>query len=493
MKPSRLETPPSFASWLLRAVTPEDDRDDVLDELTDEYVRERLARGDAAARSWYRQQVLRSLFPILLRRFTLTSRSRYRVSMRHRLEAVLYDLSYALRQLRRMPAFTATVVATFALGIGMNATMFGIVDEMLLRPPAHVRAPDEIITLKAGSAARGFRQVTLNYPTFVAVRDKASGFSQVAATDDINVPLDRGDRATTLSGTLVTAGYFDLLGVKPERGRFIRADEDVVPLGAAVVVISHRFWMNHFAGADSAIGSKLQLGDRVFTVVGVAPQGFTSLDFAAPDVWIPMSSAGAMHFMGRDWATQATGTWLRIYARMKPNVPPDRAADDAMRVAREAAPAAFFTRPGSEFLAQPVMVARAEAQGASRRVTLLLGVMSLVVLLIACSNVANLLLARGLRRQREIAVRLALGVGRARLIGQSIVESVVLSTLGGVAALLVATWAGALVRAAIFGDIARPDAVIDPRVLGLADESPRRREDDCVGQPRHRRTPRTDA
>ncbi len=465
---SRSDNEPRWAAALLRFVAPADDYDTIIDELRDEYAREISRRGERAARAWFAREVLRSLPPVLARRVIVAIRKPHsQVTLRHRLEAVRYDVSYATRQLRRAPGFTTTVLLAFALGIGANATMFGIVDELLLRPPAHVRAPNEIVTLAAGTAKDGFDQRALNYPVFAAIRAHGAGFSQVAAVAALSVPFGRGEQAANLDGLLVSASYFPLLGVSPARGRFFREDEDVAPIGAPVAVISHAFWQRHFSGSAGALGATVQLGDRQFTVIGIAPRDFTGLGYTAPDVWLPISSGGAMQFLGKQWTTQSIVTWLRVYARMKPAVPLTDAATDAMRVAREAAPDAFFTQTGWSFQARPIMAARSEEQGASAPIATLLGAMSLVVLLIACANVANLLLARGIRRRREMAVRLALGVTRKRLIAQLLTESVLLAALGGVAAIVVSNWGGVFARRVLLGNLALTGSALDPRVLAF--------------------------
>src|SRR5207248_2445949 len=158
----------------------------------------------------------------------------------------------------------------------------------LLRPPAHVRAPNEIVTLIAGTADQGFGQRTANYPVFAAIRAHSTGFSQVAAVASLSVPFGRGERAANLDGMLVSASYFPLLGVTPDRGRFFREDEDVAPVGAPVAVISHPFWQRQFAGSMKVLGATLWLGDRQFTVIGIAPPDFTGFGYAAPDVWLPI-------------------------------------------------------------------------------------------------------------------------------------------------------------------------------------------------------------
>ena len=465
---SESATVPRWADALFRLAAPTADVDALLDELSDELAREIARRGERAARAWLAREVTRSLAPVLARRIVLAIRKpRRRGSMPNRFETLRSDLSYAMRQLRRAPGFTVTVLLAFALGIGANATMFGIVDELLLRPLAHVRAPKELVTLVAGTAEDGFGQRMLNYPVFAAIRARSTGFSEVAAAAAVSVPFGRGDHAANLDGLLVSASYFHLLGVAPERGRFIREDEDVAPIGAPVAVISHAFWQRQFSGAAGALGATLQLGDRQFTVIGIAPRDFTGVEYAAPDVWLPISSGGAMQFLGNQWTTQSIVTWLRIYARGRRGVPLADAARDAMRVARQAAPAAFFTQSGWSFQARPILAARSEEHGASATVAMLLGAMSLVVLLIACANVANLLLARGIRRRREIALRLALGVTRKRLIEQLLTESVLLAVFGGLAAIVVANWGGILVRRLLLGDLALAGGVLDLRVLAF--------------------------
>src|SRR4051812_21893579 len=313
---------PRWAEALLRIAASPADVDAILDELADEFSREVARRGERAARVWLAREVLRSLPPILTRRVFVAMRyPRRRGAMSNRFETVRSDLSYATRQLRRSPGFTMTVLLAFALGIGANATMFGIVDELLLRPPAHVRVPGEIVTLVAGTAADGFGQRTSNYPVFAAIRDHGAGFSQIAAVAPLSVPFGRGDHAANLDGLLVSASYFPLLGVTPARGRFFGENEDVAPIGEPVAVISHAFWQRQFSGSPEAIGATLQVGDRQFRVIGVAPPNFTGLDCAAPDRWLPLAWGGARQGVGKQWTRQSIVAGVGVCAGLAAGVP----------------------------------------------------------------------------------------------------------------------------------------------------------------------------
>jgi predicted permease len=404
---------------------------------------------------------------VIARLYAAGSLREEQLSMSERLEALATDLRYAARTLVRQRGFSAVVIATFILGIGANATMFGVIDQLLFRPPAHIRNPEQIVMLVAGFQNREQGQRSFNYPVFTAIRDRARGFDGVIATAVVDLSIGRGEEAQRAKGMLASGNYFSMLGVRPAMGRFFTPDDDHIPLGAPVAVVSYGFWTRHFSADRSAIGKTLDLGERQFTVVGVAPRNFTGLEFETPDIWIPMSSAGRLQPFGAVWATNTQGSWLRIFARLKANVPGQLAADDALRITREVAPDAFFSGKQWSFGVAPLMRSRANEQGASASVTALLGGMTIIVLLICCANVANLMLARGLRRRREIAVRLALGVSRGRLVAQLLTESILLAVLGGAIALLVAYWGGHLMRTLLFGDVTLIGSPVDARVLAF--------------------------
>ena len=426
---------------------------------------------ELAAAGWTREraeaEALARFGPLQESRTQLLESARARdevLTMFDRFETLLQDVRFAARQITRAPGLTLAVVLTFALGIGANATMFGVIDRLLLRPPRYVVHPETIVQIAYGTAGKDLSQYTVNYPLFRALRDRAQGFTDVTASYALQLPIGRGESAQSANGLAITGNYFALLGAKAMLGRVIRSDDCLEPVGNAVVVVSHDYWETHFAGDARAIGKTVDIGNRKFTIVGVTPPGFVGLGIDGPDMWLPMTAAGSMLDV-RSYLTAGAGSWLVVHARERVGVPPERAAEDAMRVARDAVPQAWFTGKSWRFGAVPIMALRGSGQGVSSAVTKLLGAMSIVVLLIACANVANLLLARGLRRRQEIAVRLALGVTRERLMAHLLTESVLLALLGGLAAMLVAYWGGGIVMRTLFNDLSFHGSLVDLRVM----------------------------
>ncbi|HEU5218853.1 MAG TPA: ABC transporter permease [Gemmatimonadales bacterium] len=389
-------------------------------------------------------------------------------------EDLTQDLGYALRGFGRQPAFALVIVVTLGLGIGANAVMFGLVDRLLLKPPAHVVNPGNIARFQLTESDGSFNQTWTNesmaWLTFTDQRDHAGYFSDIAAFfTHREMPLGRGAEAGKVPVTLATPSFFRLLGVHPLLGRFYTDEEDRPGEAQAVAVVSLAYANRAFGAPDQAIGKTLFLGSRNYTVIGVAPRGFRGVDLNTVDVWVPFH-AGAHDVVGKseDFRKTYGWQWLNILVRLKPGVSRARASDEATRVQRAAvekvadvdhkAVAALVPLQGFE---------RQAVSHARERVALWLASVALIVLLIVCANVANLLLARAAGRRREIAVRLALGVGRGRLVRQLLVESLLLAAGGGVFALVLARWGGQLLRATLLPNVTWADSPLDWRVAGV--------------------------
>jgi len=391
-----------------------------------------------------------------------------------RLSDLTQDIGYALRGFRRQPGFALAIVLTIGLGIGANAVMFGLVDRLLLRPPAHVRDPDAVtrfqLTESDGALGRSWINESMAWRTYLDQRDHATYYSEIAAYfTHRDMPLGRGEAATKARVVLATPSYFRLLGVGPAVGRLYADQEDRPGAALPLAVVSWRYATRTYGGAAAALGRQLYLGTQNYTVIGITPQGFNGVDLNAVDAWIPFH-AGAQDVVGRsgEWRETYGWQWLNILARMKPDVSRELASGEATRIQR----AAVERIPDVDHTARAALVSlagfdREAVSHARERVALWLSGVSLAVLLIICANVANLLLARAASRRREIAVRLALGVGRFRLMRQFLVESLLLALGGGAVALFAARWGGDLLRATLLPTVTWVDSPLDWRVAAI--------------------------
>lgn len=394
-----------------------------------------------------------------------------RLSLLERLRSVLDDVRYAARSVSRERGYALVVVLTLALGIGANATMFGLLDRLLLSGPAHVVEPEQLYRFYANvlpehnPELQTFSQ--LNGPLLAAFREHVTSVEHVSGYLSQQLTLGAGEAARELEVGAVSASFFPLLGVRPAAGRFFGEDEDVPTDGARVVVVSHAFWQRDLGGRMEALGESLLLSGRPYTVIGVAPPGFTGVELAPRDAWIPLATAAAEN-MGPEWYAQWMGYYMPVVGRLRAGVSVERAGAEASAAWRIAADGG----PGErDFQFVSLAGIRADSQGGEpmeARIARWLMAVAVIVLLVACANVANLYFARGLARRREIAVRLALGISRGRLVRMLLVESMMLAVVGGVAALLVAYWGSELVRTALVPDVDWTTSALNTRVLAVA-------------------------
>jgi predicted permease len=371
---------------------------------------------------------------------------------------------------RRSPGFAAVVALTLGLGVGANATMFGIIDRLLLRPPAMLHAPGETgrvyLTFVTEEGEEHIRS-NMSYKRYLELREGTTSFAQTAAFFNRPMVVGDGTRAERLGVGQVSASFFPFFGVRPALGRFFTPEEDSAPVGSPVVVLAHGFWRSRFGGDSAILGARLAIGSEAYTIIGVAPRGFSGVDPRALAAFIPITSAAGQ--TSTDYHLNHSTMWMEMIARRKPGVSPEAAAADLTAAFRRSLAAEAEARPRevaeSRVQLESILLERGPRQGDSAKVATWLGGMSVIVLLIACANVANLLVARALRRRREIAVRIALGAGRARLLRQLLTESVMLAGIGGAAGLLLAHWGGGVLRSVLLPDVEWGSTLADLRTL----------------------------
>ena len=376
-------------------------------------------------------------------------------------ETLLKDLRYAARQFARNPVFTAVAVASLAIGIGANTAIFSVLDAVMLKS-LPVRDPQKLVMLTNPDSAgvssgldTGERGM-LSYAEFVQLRDHLTTFESLCVAETqmsrLQVRIAAGQQEEA-HGRLVSEEYFSVLGVDPAIGRFFNRDDGTSPGSDPYAVISYDYWQKRFAGNVSALGTPIKMLGTTLTVIGVAAPGFTGESVGeTPDFWIPMMMQPSI-MPGRDWLHEDLSKrlekvmWLHAFGRLKPGVTRSRAQTEVdvlfKNIIETGYPTTLDAETRKEAMDQHLKLrdARTGAFGGREEFTQQLKVLlgaSIVVLLIACINVANLLLARATARSKEVGVRLSIGASRLRLIRQFLTESLVLSFLGGAAGLLLA-------------------------------------------------------
>ena len=361
------------------------------------------------------------------------------------IDSLRQDLKLALRALVRNPGFAALAVVTLALGIGANATLFTWMNAVLLEPLPGTQAPLRL--LEVHGTSRSEATISMSYPDYRDLEGGARSFSGVVATNEQPASLATEGEPERIWTQLVSGNFFEVLGVPAYLGRTFGPEEDRVPGKDAVIVLGHGLWQRRFGGDPRAVGQKVKLNGHTFTVVGVAPPEFRGSIIALTfDAWVPMAMQQAM-VPGGDRLESRGHRWLDVLARLAPGVTLPQARADLDALAARLGKDFPDTNENVGFAPYGLTESPRGAVKTLTPVFAVLGVAVGFILLIACANVASLLLARGAGRRREIALRQALGASRARLLRLLLTESAVLALLAGMAGVLLASWSSGLLMA----------------------------------------------
>ena len=359
------------------------------------------------------------------------------------IDTILKDIRYAFRTLRKNLGYTAVVVLTLALGIGANSTVFSWINATLLNPLPGVADQTRVVTLMRTSGDR--LTPSFSYPDYEDFRDRNQVFSGLIASSIYPMSLTYNDKPERIWGTVVSENYFDAFGVKLQYGRGFLPAEGKVPGGAPVAVISYHLWESSFDRNPAIVGQKIQLNNYSYTIVGVAPREFLgSYTALRSEIWVPMMMHYQLFPIGGNPATrlkQRGDNWLIIQGRLKAGKSSEQAQAELntlMQQIAEQYPKEHEGRQGIRVY--PLWKVPFGATAFLGTVLMSLMAIAGVVLLLACANVANLMLVRGVSRTREMAIRLSLGATRGRLVAQLLTESVMLAILGGGVAVLVTLW-----------------------------------------------------
>lgn len=399
------------------------------DEMTDVF---REERGDVARTGGRRA---------LARLWGRTIAGVARAATREHGDILRQDVAYALRTLRRSPAFAAVAVLTLAIGIGANAAIFGVADALIVRPLPVPRAGD-LVRIYGTAEGDGFDIVS--YPTYRDLRDRVPAFGSLAAHRTVPISFNAGPgfaaEPLPLQGELVSGDYFATMGVGAALGRLISPDDDRVEGERAVAVVSHALWTRRLGGAPDVLGRTVFLNGAAFEIVGVAPEGFRgSFTSLVADLWLPLSMHEAVRHQGLSRERRGWG-WLSMTGRLAPGASLAEARAQAGEVARQLAEKHPRTNGGAGVAVYPATALPEQMREGAVGILAFAAAVVGLVLLVACANLAGVMQARVESRRRETAIRQSLGAGRLRLARQWLTESLVIAALGGAAGLVVARW-----------------------------------------------------
>jgi predicted permease len=359
------------------------------------------------------------------------------------MESLLQDIRFGLRRLARSPGFAAIAIVSLALGVGANTAIFSLVNAVLLKP-LPVANPEQLVAV--GVRGKGDSMRAFSYPNYIDFRDRNQVLSGLFVERIAPISLSLAGNNQRIWGYLVSGNYFDVLGVQAIKGRTFAPEEDKTRLSHPVAVISHGSWLRRFGGDPDLVGKEMLLNGRPFKIIGIAPEGFTGTEIIyTPEIWIPMNMLGWIE-PGANWLDQRGTQNIFAVGRLKPGVT-IRQAQASLNILNDQLAREYpDDNEGQTIRLFPPGLIIPDLHGAVVSFSwVLMGAVALV-LLVACTNLASLLLARGTERRREIAIRLALGANRFRLLRQLVTESMLLSLAGGAMGVVLAYWmTGALV------------------------------------------------